>query len=50
LARFFDQLAEDPRQAAAVLDGFAILKPCLDWQPSGMANNGELLLRRAGCQ
>lgn len=34
-------VAEDPRQAAAILDGFAILKPCLNWQPSGMQNNGD---------
>lgn len=31
----------DARVAAEVLDGFAILKPCKSWKPSGMPNNGD---------
>lgn len=33
--------AADPRAAAEVLSGFAILKPCKNWKPSGMPNNGD---------
>jgi hypothetical protein len=33
-------MAEDPRAAARVLDGFALLKPCVSsFTPSGNANN-----------
>jgi hypothetical protein len=33
--------AEDPLVVAQALDGFAILKPCVNWTPSGMQNNGD---------
>lgn len=33
--------AEDPFAAAEVLDGFALLKPCVNWTPSGVQNNGD---------
>ncbi len=37
----------DARSAAEVLDGFAMLKPCQGWKPSGMQNNGDCCCEEA---